>query len=272
MQQLIDSHCHWDHPRLQNLQPHLWQSCLDQGVGQLVVPGTQKASFARQITLCDQHPCWHLAFGLHPYFNDKHTRQHLIDLADTIGHYKPVAVGEIGLDFALDTSLEGFSIAQQEYWFVAQVKLAQQEKLPIIVHSRKANDRIGQLLRQLKFDQGGIVHGFSGSVQQAEKFTQLGFKIGLGGNLTYQRAQALRRLAQALPLTDIVLETDAPDMPMSRQDGARQDRAEKDEPNRPDNLPRVLAVLAQLRSETLAEIAMQTVTNTIDVLRLKSLL
>jgi TatD DNase family protein len=152
------------------------------------------------------------------------------------------------------------------------VKLAQQEKLPIIVHSRKANDRIGQLLRQLKFDQGGIVHGFSGSVQQAEKFTQLGFKIGLGGNLTYERAQALRRLAQALPLTDIVLETDAPDMPMSRQDGARQDRAEKDEPNRPDNLPRVLAVLAQLRPESLAEIAMQTVANTIDVLRLKSLL
>jgi TatD DNase family protein len=105
----------------------------------------------------------------------------------------------------------------------------------------------------------------------------LGFKIGLGGNLTYERAQALRRLAQALPLTDIVLETDAPDMPMAKQDGARQDgarldRAEKDEPNRPDNLPRVLAVLAQLRPESLAEIAMQTVTNTIDVLRLKSLL
>ena len=79
-------------------------------------------------------------------------------------------------------------------------------------------------------------------------------------------------MAQALPLTDIVLETDAPDMPMSRQDGARQDRVEKDEPNRPDNLPRVLAVLEQLRSESLAEIAIQTVTNTVDVLRLKLLL
>ena len=83
-------------------------------------------------------------------------------------------MGEIGLDFALDTELEGFSIAHQERWFVAQVHLAQQAKLPLIVHSRKANDRLGQLLRQLKFDQGGIVHGFSGSVQQAEKFTQLG--------------------------------------------------------------------------------------------------
>jgi TatD DNase family protein len=260
MHQLIDSHCHWDHPRLQGLQPHLWQSCLDQGVGQLVVPGTQQNLFARQITLCEQQPCWHLALGLHPYFNDKHTPHHLTDLAAAIDCHQPVAVGEIGLDFALDTTLQGFSIAQQEHWFVAQVKLAQQTNLPIIVHCRNANDRLGQLLRQLKFDQGGIVHGFSGSVQQAEKFTQLGFKIGLGGNLTYDRAQALRRLAQTLPLSDIVLETDAPDMPMAGQD--------KGEPNRPDKLPRVLAVLAQLRSESLAEIAIQTVANTVDVLRL----
>ena len=261
MHQLIDSHCHWDHPRLQSLQPHLWRSCLDQGVGQLVVPGTQKALFAQQISLCEQHPCWHLALGLHPYFSDQHIPQHLTDLADAIHHYKPIAVGEIGLDFVLDIELEGFSIAHQERWFVAQVQLAQQTKLPLIVHSRKANDRLGQLLRQLKFDQGGIVHGFSGSVQQAEKFIQLGFKIGLGGCLTYERAQAMRRLAQALPLTGIVLETDAPDMPMAGQG--------KGQPNRPDMLPRVLAVLAELRRESLSEIAMQTVANTLDVLRLK---
>ena len=260
MHQLIDSHCHWDDPRLQSLQPHLWQSCLDQGVVQLVVPATKKALFAQQIALCDQHPHWHLALGLHPYFSDQHTASHLIDLATAIDQYKPVAVGEIGVDFALDTELEGFSITHQEAWFVAQVKLAQQKKLPLIVHSRKANDRLGQLLRQLKFDQGGIVHGFSGSLQQAEKFTQLGFKIGIGGNLTYDRAQALRRLAQALPLTDIVLETDAPDMPMAQQ--------QKGQPNRPDLLPRVLSVLAHLRHESSSEIALQTATNTLQVLRL----
>jgi len=261
MHQLIDSHCHWDHPRLQNLQPRLWQSCLTQGVGQLVVPATHQASFSRQISLCEQHPCWHLALGLHPYYSDRHTQQHLEDLADAIDRHAPVAVGEIGLDFALDTELEGFSITRQERWFVAQVNLAQQAKLPLIVHSRMANDRLGQLLRQLKFDQGGIVHGFSGSLQQAEKFTQLGFKIGFGGTLTYDRAQAMRRLAQSLPLTDIVLETDAPDMPMAGQ--------EKGEPNRPDMLPKVLAVLAGLRMEPLSEIAFQTVANTLNVLRLK---
>ena len=260
MHQLIDSHCHWDHPRLQSLQPHLWQSCLDQGVGQLVVPAIKADSFARQISLCEQHPCWHLALGLHPYFSHQHTQAHLVDLAAAIERHQPVAVGEIGLDFALNVELEGFSIDHQEAWFVAQVKLAQHTQLPLIVHSRKANDRLGQLLRQLKFNQGGIVHGFSGSLQQAEKFTQLGFKIGLGGNLTYERAQAMRRLAQALPLTDIVLETDAPDMPMAGQ--------EKDHPNRPDMLPRVLRVLAQLRPESLSEIAMQTAKNTLDVLRL----
>jgi len=261
MHQLIDSHCHWDHPRLQTLQPYLWQSCLAQGVGQLVVPATQQASFSRQISLCEQHPYWHLALGLHPYYSDKHTQLHLADLADAIDRHAPVAVGEIGLDFALDTELEGFSIAHQEHWFVLQVHLAQQAKLPLIVHSRKANDRLGQMLRQLKFDQGGIVHGFSGSFQQAETFTQLGFKIGFGGTLTYDRAKAMRRLAQALPLTDIVLETDAPDMPMAGE--------EQGQPNRPDMLPRVLAVLAELRMEPLSEIALQTVANTLNVLRLK---
>jgi len=260
MHQLIDSHCHWGHPRLQALQPELWQSCIAQGVGQLVVPGTHHASFSQQISLCEAHPCWHLALGLHPYFSDRHTQQHLSDLAEALVHHTPVAVGEIGLDFALDTNLEGFSIVHQEHWFIAQVKLAQHAKLPLIVHSRKANDRLGQLLRQLKFDQGGIIHGFSGSLQQAEKFTQLGFKIGFGGTLTYDRAQAMRRLVKALPLTDIVLETDAPDMPMAGQ--------EQDQPNRPDMLPRVLAVLAQLRLEPISEIASQTIANTLDVLRL----
>ena len=260
MHQLIDSHCHWDHPRLQSLQPHLWQSCLDQGVTQLVVPATKESSFARQISLCEQYPNWHLALGLHPYFSNQHTQAHLTVLTAAIERHKPLAIGEIGLDFALDTSLEGFSIEHQEAWFVAQVKLAQHTQLPLIIHSRKANDRLGQLLRQLNFNQGGIVHGFSGSLQQAEKFTHLGFKIGIGGNLTYERAQAMRRLAQALPLTDMVLETDAPDMPMAGQ--------ERGQPNRPDMLPRVLLVLAELRSESLSEIAMQTVKNTLDALRI----
>ena len=179
--------------------------------------------------------------GLHPYFSDQHSQQHLTDLATAIHQYKPIAVGEIGLDFALDTELGGFSKVQQEMWFVDQVKLAQTSHLTLIIHSRKANDRLGQLLMQLKFDQGGIVHGFSGSLQQVQKFTQLGFKIGLGGNLTYDRAQATRRLAKALPLTDIVLETDATDMPMAVQS--------QDQVNQPDLLPRVLAVLAELRPE-----------------------
>ena len=263
MHPLIDSHCHWDDPRLQALQPQLWQSCVTQGVQQLVVPGTQKAFFARQITLCEQNPLWHLALGLHPYFSDQHRTQHLLDLARAIDDHQPVAVGEIGLDFVVDTTLQGFSNTEQERWFIAQVELAKQANLPIILHSRKANDRLGQLLRQLKFDRGGIVHGFSGSLQQAQKFTQLGFKIGFGGTLTYDRAQAMRRLAASLPLTDIVLETDAPYMPMAGQP--------KDQPNQPDKLPRVLEVLGAVRPEPAAQIAMQTMANTLDVLNLNKL-
>ena len=260
MHQLIDSHCHWDHPRLQTLQPYLWQSCLAQGVGQLVVPATQHATFSRQISLCERHPCWHLALGLHPYFCDHHVDEHLTVLSEAIKAHKPVAVGEVGLDFALDMNRQVFCQAQQEYWFVAQLRLAQQFKLPLILHCRKANDRLAQLLRQHQFGLGGIVHAFNGSLQQAQAFTKLGFKIGLGGTVTYERAQAMKRLAQSLPLEDIVLETDAPDMPMAGSDRTL--------PNRPDYLPRVLDELAKLRPETKAQIARHTVANTVKALRL----
>jgi len=267
--QLIDSHCHWDHPRLQVLQPSLWQSCLDQGVGQLVVPATQMANFSVQIKVCQQNSSWHLALGLHPYFSDQHSPSHLTALVAAIEQHQPVAVGEIGLDFALDMTLEGFSQAQQEHWFLAQVSVAQQAQLPLILHCRKANDRLAQLLRQQKFSQGGIVHAFSGSLQQAQAFTKLGFKIGLGGTLTYPRAQAMRRLAQSLPLSHIVLETDAPDMPMAPLVPLVASAEEyKKAPNRPDYLPRVLAVLAELRPESAAQIAQQTRCNTLEVLRL----
>ena len=260
MLQLIDSHCHWDHPRLQALQPHLWQSCLDHGVTQLVVPATQAAHFETQIKLCHQNPNWHLALGLHPYFCASHETEHLNVLSDAIAKYKPVAVGEVGLDFHLDTNLKGYSPAEQELWFIAQMRLAAQFELPMILHCRKANDRLAQLLRRHQFTQGGILHAFSGSLQQAQAFTKLGFKIGLGGTLTHDRAQAMKRLAVALPLEDIVLETDAPDMPMAGLDRVL--------PNRPDYLPKVLQALVQLRPESEEQIAQQTTINTQKILQL----
>ncbi|MDC9720173.1 MAG: TatD family hydrolase [Gammaproteobacteria bacterium] len=262
MNQIMDSHCHWDHPHLQTLQPALWQSCLDHGVGQLLVPGTQFNRFSSQVALCETNEKWHLALGLHPYFCDQHRPEHLLGLEHLLNHSQAVAVGEIGLDFAIDMTREAFSQPNQEQLFIEQVCLASRVELPIIVHCRKANDRMAQILRQQRFGQGGIVHAFSGSLQQAQAFTNLGFKIGLGGTLTYHRAQAMRRLSVALPLADIVLETDAPDMPMAGgQEGGEY-------PNRPDYLPRVLDVLASLRPESIAQIAHQTHINTLQVLNL----
>ena len=269
---LIDSHCHWDHPRLQVLQPELWQSCLAAGVDQLVVPATKADQFQNQIDLCVGVPHWHLALGLHPYFCDQHKTEHLRELFFAMAVHKPVAVGEIGLDFALDMKQEGFSQSQQEGWFIAQVRLAQQANLPIIVHCRKSEDRLTQLLRQQKFSQGGIMHAFGGSLQQAQALIKLGFKIGLGGSLTYDRAQAKHRLAQSLPLNNIVLETDAPDMPMAIKGAGKEANTEsnKDSPNRPDYLPQVLHKLAQLRPESAEDIAHQIYANTLEVLRINS--
>ena len=143
--------------------------------------------------------------------------------------------------------------------FLAQLKLAQVAQLPVVLHVRKCHDRVIKLLRQVNFYQGGFVHAYSGNEAQAHTYHGLGFKLGVGGSITYARASKTRRLFTNLPLSYLVLETDAPDMPMSHQ----QDRL-----NRPDDLPKVLSVLSELRKQDVAAIAQQTTANVRSVLRL----
>jgi TatD DNase family protein len=159
-----------------------------------------------------------------------------------------VAVGEIGLDFFIDH----YDRARQEYFFVEQLKLAKEFNLPVLLHIRRAQDAILKLLRQHKV-KGGIAHAFNGSRQQADEFIKLGFKLGFGGAMTYSRASKLRELAATLPLENIVLETDAPDIP--------PDFLERGQPNKPEYLPRIAQTLAELRKITLAQIAQATTTN-----------
>jgi TatD DNase family protein len=174
-----------------------------------------------------------------------------------------VAVGEIGLD----GFVPGLDMARQQYFYKAQLKLARQFDLPVILHVRRSADVLLQGLRQTPV-KGGIAHAFNGSLQQAQQFIAMGFKLGFGGALTFERALQLRLLATQLPLDALVLETDAPDIPPHWLYVTAEDRA-KGLPqgrNTPSQIPRIAQVLADLRGISLEEVQQATSANVREVL------
>lgn len=250
---LIDSHCHLDFAPLAGELSATLDEAASVGITDIVVPGVARSNWAQVAGICRSasRVACHPGIGLHPFFLDQHQDQ--IDLnALTAELARPeggwVAVGECGLDLAIpDPQFE-----RQRQLLVAQLELADQFHLPVILHCRKALDQLLKILRAVRPAAGGVVHAFSGSVQQAEQLFDLGFRLGIGGALTYPRAQRLRRVAVAMPLDALLLETDAPDMPLCGFQG---------QPNRPARLRRVAEQLAELRAEPLAEVAAQTSAN-----------
>ena len=176
-------------------------------------------------------------------------------LAQAVETHRPVAIGEIGLDFFLN----GHDKDAQMALFEAQIHLAIKFELPVILHVRKAHDEVLKVLRQAEGLKGGIVHACNGSMQQAEFYMQQGFLFGVGGAVTYPRAQKLQRLFTELPLSSIVLETDAPDMPLAGHQGER---------NSPEMIPQVLEKLAEIRDESARDIAKVTSSNCLKLLEL----
>jgi TatD DNase family protein len=177
---------------------------------------------------------------LHPIYLARHLDDHLHMLEQHLQQHAPVAVGEIGLDYYVP----GLDAARQEALLVEQLKLARKYDLPVLLHVRRAQDRILKYLRQIPV-RGGIAHAFNGSRQQADAFIKLGFKLGFGGAMTYSGSRRIRELAATLPLSALVLETDAPDI---RPEWAQQ------QPNTPANLNQFAIVMAQLRKMDLNEL------------------
>ncbi len=206
--------------------------------------------------LADREQDLFAAIGLHPMYMQMHSQEHLEELDVHAQNGNLVGVGEIGLDYFIK---DGDRRAQQ-HLFETQLEIAEHYGLPVLLHVRKAHDQVQATLRRKKFSHGGIVHAFSGSLQQAVNYIKLGFKISFGGTITYDRATKIRAVASSLPLESIVLETDAPDIPPRTHHGER---------NSPEYLPLILHALAELRPEPVAELAAQTTRNTIDTLQLK---
>ena len=260
-----DTHCHLDAAEFDADRDAVLARARAAGVTQMVLPAVARANFDSVRRLAHAHDFVY-ALGIHPLYVDQANEDDLLALRDALLLHRDdarlVAVGEIGLDHFVP----GLDLARQARFYVAQLALAREFDLPVILHVRKSADTLLKHLRTTPV-RGGIAHAFNGSEQQALAFVALGFKLGFGGTLTFERALQIRRLAQALPLTAIVLETDAPDIPPQWLYRTAEERA--DGPggghgkgrNEPGELPRIAQTLAALRGLPLDQIAAATAAN-----------
>lgn len=254
MSALIDSHCHLDAGEFDRDRDAVHQRAWAAGVAIQVVPAISEANCAEVEAVCRRYPDCLPAWGMHPLYIASHRAAHLEALRRRVEAWRPVAIGEIGLDLFVP----GLDLATQEFFYVEQLKIARDYALPVLLHCRRANDQILKQLRRVGV-KGGIAHAFSGSRQQAEAFIKLGFKLGFGGAFTWSRATRLRALAFALPLEAIVLETDSPDIPPAWIGRGR---------NEPAEVAGIAQALAELRGLDVAAVARRTTENARAVLGL----
>jgi len=244
---LIDSHAHLDVAAFDADRNAVLERCQQVGISRIVVPGIMTNTWDRLRETCASNPALYASFGLHPVYLKQHDPADIDTLLQYVEQYQPIAVGEIGLDFYCQT----LDRNRQQALFEAQLVIAANAVLPVLLHVRKAHDTVLACLRKTAVS-GGICHAFNGSLQQAYQYIDLGFKLGFGGMLTFERSHKLHRLAQQLPLEAIVLETDAPDMTGASHRGQR---------NSPEYLPEYLQALAKLRAEDIHKVASQTTAN-----------
>lgn len=262
----IDTHCHLDAPEFAPDRLAVREAARQAGVGCCVIPAVAASTFA------DARQCAHqggdaYALGIHPLYTPQAQEDDLATLEAALRQQADdphlVAVGEIGLDYFVPLDEQ-----RQERFFHAQLRLAKAARLPVILHVRRSVDRVLKPLRALHFDQGGIAHAFNGSFQQAKVLLDMGFRLGFGGAVTFERALQLRRLAAQLPADAIVMETDAPDIPPHWLYANAQQRAQgfATQRNSPAELPRIAAEVAALRQVDVSEWMAQTRRNALAAL------
>ena len=266
----IDTHCHLDAAEFDADRDAVREAARQAEVTRCVIPAVHAAHWPQVAQLAKQHGDAY-ALGIHPLFVPQAQESDLLalDLALTERRDDPrlVAVGEIGLDFFVPELCTPRMRERQWLFYTAQLQLAQKHGLPVILHVRRSADLLLKGLRQSRIS-SGIAHAFNGSTQQAQAFVAMGFALGFGGTLTFERSLQLRRLACELPLSALVLETDAPDIPPQwlyqtaeqRAQGAKQGR------NSPAELPRIAQVLAELRGVSLTDLAAASTVNACRVL------
>ncbi|RDZ28296.1 TatD family hydrolase [Lysobacter silvisoli] len=257
MAALVDSHCHLDAPEFDPDRAQVIARARAAGVRRQVLPAVAADTWPALRAVCSEAEGLYPAYGLHPMYLARHRPEHLQELGDWIQRERPVAVGECGLDYFV----EGLDPEAQSLYFEGQLRLARDFDLPVIVHARRAVDAVIAAIRRTG-PLRGVVHSYSGSEEQAKQLWKAGFLLGLGGPVTYERANRLRRLAAQMPVEYLLLETDAPDQPDAGIRGQR---------NEPARLTQVRDVIAQLRGVEPEALAEATSANAERLFRLPSL-
>ncbi len=244
MTQFVDTHCHFDFAPFCGHEAESLRRATEAGVEKIIVVGVSADRFAGVLDLAERWAPLYAALGTHPMAIAQHREVHLQQLEDHLKQRpeKLVAIGEIGLDLYIGDP----QFDKQQAVLDAQLRLAKQYNLPVILHSRRTHDKLAMHLRKHDLPAGGVVHGFAGSEQQAQAFIRAGYAIGIGGTITYARASKTRNAVSRLPLTSLLLETDSPDMPLQGFQG---------EPNRPERIRHVWQSLCAIRDESPQEIA-----------------
>ncbi|MGD8911090.1 MAG: TatD family hydrolase [Chromatiales bacterium] len=251
---LIDSHAHFDDACFDLDRQAALQRAHAAGVEAQVIPAVKADWWPRIRRLCREHPELYPTYGLHPMYLADHCEAHLEALAQWVEREQPVAIGECGLDFYIDNPQP----EQQRHYFAEQLAIARASRLPVIIHARRSVEEVIKTLRQFP-GLTGVLHSYSGSEQQAEQLIEMGFYLSFGGPITFERAKRLHRLVSRLPLSAILLETDAPDQPGSLHRGER---------NEPAYLTEVLEAVSRLRDQSPQHIAEQTRANTCRLFKL----
>lgn len=251
---MIDSHCHLDLPAFDD--DWLTQVALAKqvGVNGFLIPATHPERWQKQLKQRAIEPSIWVALGIHPWFIDNRYRQMLEQLPQFLESNDALAIGEIGLDAACDIDPK-----VQQDCFETLLSIASSHRLPVILHHRKTHNELIRTLKQQRFTLGGILHGFSGSEAIAKQYLDLGFKLGVGGTITYPRANKTRLAVKSVGLDGLVLETDSPDMPVLGYQGQR---------NTPTKLPIIAEALANLCAESIDKVDQQTTANFKKIMKL----
>jgi len=258
MTAFTDSHCHLDFPELSTDLTSLLDACFQQKIKRIIIPSVEPKNWSAVLKLSRIHrgnECKVKLFsclGIHPWFLKDLSGIHL-DLLEkkvTKSISKIIAIGETGIDSIIAKEQGDFknNIKKQQQFFDFQLSLAKQYHLPLIIHHRNSHHHIIPMIKHQKLTSGGVIHAFSGSYQQAKSYLDLNFKLGVGGTITYPRAIKTIETFKKVPLTSLVLETDAPSMPIKGKQGKY---------NSPINLVEIFNQLTSIRHEDQTSIAQQ---------------
>ncbi len=251
---LIDTHSHFDDPRLDECRDEAFRAAISAGVTVQIIPAVSAVTWPRVKSLCEKYSGCYPCYGLHPFFTDEHKSTDLDNLADWMERERAVAVGECGLDYFLPNPDK----QKQKKLLLGQLELAADLNLPVVLHANRAVEDVTMAIRQSRVRRG-VIHSFNGSYQQATQLIDLGFKLSFGGAVTYSRATKLRSLLKTLPRESILIETDAPDQPPSSRTGLL---------NQPAFLRDIFTTFCELMDDDMSTLANQLNRNAVDLFNL----